>query len=758
MHWLDWIIVVIPLFFIIGTAFYVKRYVRGVADFLVAGRVAGRYVISVADMESALGIITLVGYVESRYQTGFAILFWNNVLVPLTIFMSLCGFCLYRYRETKALSMGQFLEMRYSRNFRIAAMGLRVFSEMLTNAICPALAARFFICLLGFPNHLDIAGYQISTFAVVMFVLVVMSVSVSMAGGMVALIVTDCIQGLFCYPIFLILSIFIFTEFSWMNDIAPTMLDRAAGESFINPFDIDNLRDFNLFALIVSIWASIINRANWYGSNTQGCGRTSHEQKMAGVLGAWRGGFSTVFMSLIALAVFTTMNHRSHSKIAREVRSELSFRVADELIADHNLKQRIVDATTAIPEQKQDIGKDTPLSRKRNLDTTYLDATHNILQASIANTGEANSIFQQFNTLYHQTMLPVAMRKLFPMGLLGVFALFGFMIMLSTDDSRIFSSAFTLIQDIVLPLRKTPFTPEQQLRWIRGSTVFVGTVFFFGSLLMSQIDYVNLFVTICVSVWSGGAGSVIVFGLYSRFGTTAGAYASLLTGAFISGGGILVQRNWASRVYPLLERAGLVEPLGTLLATISEPLNPYVVWEMNPVKFPINSMELYLIAMLMSMGSYCLVSVITCRKPFNLEQMLHRGIYNIDGEDKKAPEAWSFRNIIRKIVGITPDYTTGDRLIAWGVFYHSIVYRFIIAFVLVVVWNLVAPWPIKWWDEYFFISLLLEPSLIGIITTVWFFIGGLIDLRQLFRDLAARKENPLDDGRVENGVSVADSK
>ena len=42
-------------------------------------------------------------------------------------------------------------------------------------------------------------------------------------------------------------------------------------------------------------------------------------------------------------------------------------------------------------------------------------------------------------------------------------------------------------------------------------------------------------------------------------------------------------------------------------------------------------------------------------------------------------------------------------------------------------------------------------------TTVWFGVGGFFGLRQLFRDLAARKEtNDLDDGRVEGNMSLAD--
>jgi hypothetical protein len=40
--------------------------------------------------------------------------------------------------------------------------------------------------------------------------------------------------------------------------------------------------------------------------------------------------------------------------------------------------------------------------------------------------------------------------------------------------------------------------------------------------------------------------------------------------------------------------------------------------------------------------------------------------------------------------------------------------------------------------------------------TIWLFIGGIRDLRQLFHDLEHRNVNDLDDGRVEGHVSLAD--
>ena len=124
---------------------------------------------------------------------------------------------------------------------------------------------------------------------------------------------------------------------------------------------------------------------------------------------------------------------------------------------------------------------------------------------------------------------------------------------------------------------------------------------------MSQLDYIDLFTTITTSIWLGGAGPIMIFGLYSRRGTSAGAFASLFTGTFITVGSILIQRNWAGTVYPFLLKMGWAEPLGKFLEAVSSPLNPWVVWKMDAIKYPINSKEVYFIAMVFSllMSGWC---------------------------------------------------------------------------------------------------------------------------------------------------------
>jgi Na+/proline symporter len=585
-----------------------------------------------------------------------------------------------------------------------------------------------------------------------------------------ALVITDAIQGMFCFPLIVVFVVFILFKFSWSNEIVPVMMDRVSGESFINPYDLSNLRDFNLFAVVVTVFGLIIGRASWIGGGTTVAAKSPHEQKMAGLLGTWRGAISFIFYVLIAITVITLMNHRSFAPQAKLVRNDISSYIAKELVPDNDDRKVFNARINAIPAQYHQIGVDKPLSQESNLDTPILNVAHEMLkefevkahvktlgevQGKIKGEAQGNDKFQQYRTLFHQMMLASSMRQMLPPGLLGLFCLLMVLAMISTDDSRMYSSALTITQDIILPLKKKSLTPKQHVWTLRLVTICIGIFFFCGSYFMAQLDYINLFVTIMCALWLGGCGPVMIFGLYSRFGTTAGAFTSLITGMIMSVSYILVKRNWAAMVYPWLESHGWVDKVGNFLTSVSSPFNPYIKWEMDAVKFPINSYEVYFMTMVITLFLYIVVSYCTMKKPFNLDRMLHRGIYNID-HDKAPPLKWSFSTVYNKLIGITTEYTTGDKVIAWSFFFYSFVFQFVISFVVVVIWNSFSPWPIAWWGKYFFVTFLIIPGIMAVISTFWFGIGGFIDLLRLFRDLKARKVNHLDNGQIDGHVSLAD--
>ncbi len=752
MSVLDWLITLVPLAAVVWFGWRSRRYITGVSDYLVAGRVGRRYVLCNASLADCIGLVTLLAYVEVHYKTGFALAFWNQLMLPISMVLALSGYCTYRFRETRCLSIGQFLELRYSRCLRIFSCFLRSIAEMLANMILPSLAARFFITYLDLPRHFMLFGVRCSTFLAIMLLTLTLAITLICMGGALSIIVSNTLQGLVFLPSILVFIVFLLIRFPWSTEIVPVMADRAAGESFLNPYDISGLRDFNLVMLITMFMGTVLHRASGFTGDGNAA-ISAHEQKMAGILGTWRSSFTMVFYAVVAAAVICVMLHANHAADAKAIRMGVSRKALEELVPDSQARAAVLRDLEEIPEVRHRIGVDSPLSEENTPDQPYFVAA----QRHFGLDGEGSSRTQQFKTLFRQMMFPAAMRRILPVGLTGLFCLLVILFILSTDDARIFSASSTLVQDCIVPLyRAGKLTPEQHIRWIRAVSIGVGLFFLVGSWCMAQLDYIQLFTSVTYGMWLGGCGPMFIFGFYSRLGTTAGAWASLISGMVLNLLGILGQRTWADTLFPWLERHGLADGTDRLLRGLSRPFHPFLDWKIDRLKFPINSYEIYLLALLVSLLMFYIVSWLTCRQPFNLERLLHRGRYAVEGGTPPAPVSWRPRAILQRILGFTPQYTRADRAIAWGVFAYTFVWQFFLTFLAVVLWHAVRPWDIRQWGNYFFVVTLAVPAVAAGFTAVWFVVGGLRDLRHLFAALRGRVANPLDNGMVEGNTSLAD--
>src|SRR5581483_9002659 len=109
------------------------------------GRCAGRYLIANAFGESASGVANTMSKFEMFMVSGFTLAFWNTLSVPVALLVAVSGFVVYRYRQTRALTLAQFFEMRYSRRFRLFMGMLAFVAGILNYGIFPAVSSRFFV-------------------------------------------------------------------------------------------------------------------------------------------------------------------------------------------------------------------------------------------------------------------------------------------------------------------------------------------------------------------------------------------------------------------------------------------------------------------------------------------------------------------------------------------------------------------------------------------------------------------------------------
>lgn len=320
----DWAIVIAVLGVMVAGVFLSKSYMRSVADFLAAGRTAGRYVVSVALGIAGLGAITIVGLLEMNYIAGFAMTWWGFTMSVVILVLTVSGWVIYRFRQTRALTLAEFFERRYSRNFRIFAGMIAFLSGLINFGIFPAVGARFFIYFCGLPQAVTVLGLAVPTFPLVMIVLLGIALFFVFQGGQIAVLITDFAQGLFVNVAFVVIVLFLYLKVDW-TQIIEALSAAPEQKSLINPFKTGHVEDFNFWYFLIGIVGVIYGALSWQGTQAYNTSaKSAHEAKMAGVLGNWKGFPQGLFILFVPIIIYTVMHHPDFSGIAAAVEDTIA--------------------------------------------------------------------------------------------------------------------------------------------------------------------------------------------------------------------------------------------------------------------------------------------------------------------------------------------------------------------------------------------------------------------------------------------------
>ena len=638
MHFapLDWAIVAAVYLAMLGGVLLLRPFMRSVADFLAAGRTAGRYLLSVSQGMAALGAITIVGYLEQNFVAGFSLTWWGFSQTIVILVLTVSGFVIYRFRQTRSLTLPEFFERRYSRRFRVFT-GMLAFAAGLINfGIFPAVGARFFIHYIGLPDTVSIAGIGVGTFPLLMLLLLSTAIFFVFSGGQVVVIITDFVQGLFVNLVFIAVTVFLLAQVDWTH-IFEALAMAPENASLINPYQTGQVADFNLWYFLIGTIGVVYVVMSWQGTQAYNASASSaHEAKMGQVLTNWREHPWKLFVLIVPVIAYTVLHHPDFSAQAATV-NDLLARTDSE-------------------------------------------------------------------TIRNQLRGPAVLVTMLPVGLLGAFAAVMLTAFVSTHDTYLHSWGSMFIQDVLMPFRRKPFTPEQHMRALRWSIVGVAVFIFLFSLLFQQSQYIWLFFAITGAIFAGGSGAVLIGGLYWKRGTTAAAWAAMITGSSIAVGGIIIHQ--------------LVDD------------------------FPVNGQEFWGIAMAASTIVYVTVSLLGPRRSFDLDRLLHRGRYALAGEMEIVDAAPSrgFR-----VLGMGREFTRGDRLL------YLVTYAWVAAWTLVFIVgtaiNLTrdvedAEWA-GFWQMYVYLMVA-----VSVVVVAWFAIGGFRDIRQMLKRLAVMRRDDRDDGWV----------
>ena len=305
----DFAVMGIPLILILAVTILTQQYLRSVADFLAAGRCAGRYLICTASAETGAGVALVIGALEVFSKAGFSLRLWDSLSSSIFFFFGLIGLITYRFRETRALTFHQFFELRYSRGVRIFASFLNVFSGLFNFGLQPAIGARFFVYFCGFPEQFSVGFLTMPTFVPVMMVLMGVSLTFALTGGQISVMVTDCLEGVISSIFYLVVAFFIVATIS-VSQMREALLSGPPGASFIDPFDIGKQPDFSGWYIVFTLFLNLYYyRGNAWLQGFAAAAKSPHEGRMAGVLSNWRSYGSSAMTVLISIAAFTVLHH-----------------------------------------------------------------------------------------------------------------------------------------------------------------------------------------------------------------------------------------------------------------------------------------------------------------------------------------------------------------------------------------------------------------------------------------------------------------
>jgi SSS family solute:Na+ symporter len=640
MHVLDWAIVFALFGFIVIMAVNTRRHTKSVADFLAANRCAGKYLIAVSEGLATTGAIGLIAMFEMFYEAGFGAMWWNFMMLPVGTIIILSGWVIYRFRQTRAMTIAQFYEIRYSKRFRIFAGIVSFVSGILNFGIFPAIGARFFMHFCGLPQVIPLAGIAVPLYPVLMAVLLGSALFLTFMGGQIAVITTDFFQGLFTYAAMVFIVAVVLVKFSWPQ-IVGACLTAPREASLFDPVHTTQIPNFNVWYFLIGIFSMFFTYMSWQGTQGFNCSAKSpHEARMGKILGNWKGTSQWVFVLILPIAAYTVLHNGDFSEQAGRINSALGNIANDEI-------------------------------RK-------------------------------------QVTIPVTLAHILPQGAMGMLCAIMLAAFIANHNASLHSWASIFVQDVVLPFRKEPLSARQHLIMLRGAIIGVAIFIYIFSLCFQQTQSILLYFAVTGAIYMGGAGAVIIGGLYWKRGTTAAAWSSMIAGSTLSVSGLLLEQAW-----------------------------PHYFGH----KFPINGQWMLFIALIASLSIYTIVSVLCSRNDFDMERMLHRGRYAIDN----AQDANSGPKGIMQKLGITAEFSRFDRWIYYSTFVWNFGWFAVFAVGTFYGWcfNVKTLAWIRFWHFFVIFNFVIT---IGIM--IWLTVGGLLDYKNMINMLRASKRDEHDDGTV----------
>lgn len=248
----------ILLLYIIGSliaGLWVRKYVRNLSDYLLAGRKVDLYLGIASLAATEFGIVSCMANAELGYKYGFAGITPGIALALAMFVVGWTGFCIKKLREEAVVTLPELFEKKFGPKVRWASGVVIVLGGLLNMGVFLRMGGDFLTLVMG----IDTAYLEIMMTALLLIVALY-----TILGGMLSVLITDYLQFIMMNIGLISLSLLFIFGFGWDNLVL--QLEESYGARAFNPFIESQygwdrvIMDLLVAFAVILTWQTIISR------------------------------------------------------------------------------------------------------------------------------------------------------------------------------------------------------------------------------------------------------------------------------------------------------------------------------------------------------------------------------------------------------------------------------------------------------------------------------------------------------------------
>jgi len=222
---LDGGIIAIYLLITMVAGVAIRRYVRRVEDFIVAGREMNVYLGIASLAATEFGIVTCMYAAQNGYDKGFAGAIPGLLTFAAMFLVGYTGFCIKPLRDSGVMTIPELFEKRFGPRVRWAAGVVIVLGGLLNMGVFLRMGGDFLVSVA----HLDPKYLEIMMTSLLVGVAIY-----TILGGMLSVLVTDFLQFVVMSAGLIVTTFLILGKVGWGAMVDAVEVHHGAGG--FNPF------------------------------------------------------------------------------------------------------------------------------------------------------------------------------------------------------------------------------------------------------------------------------------------------------------------------------------------------------------------------------------------------------------------------------------------------------------------------------------------------------------------------------------------